>query len=208
MALPVISPIRRPKGGIVLAAALTAIILLVIVLAASYLGQKAKRTRAMTELAARVLTLELNLGKGTLKEPLAYQPFHRFIVPGSQAAKWTQWILTQDLAAPTLRPKASHWWTRRAAVVTTRHGHPIVTLNIYWWRTFQPRGESTGIAAVSMRLRHTPRGWKVNGLAWNSNPGLGPNQPDSFAYDFQKLTGIGPPPQGDPPPLKPRANNP
>jgi len=206
---------RTPLIGIG-AGILAAVIALGVYLGSSYISRHDQRTTELTRVAQKVLTLELNLGKWpqtrSLSPASAYRPFDRWLVPKSQAAYWTQWVLNQDLAVahnkPQIRLAAAHWWTRRVPTLSAHKTYTTVLFNVYWWKKFDPKGESTGTAEVAINLVKTRRGWAVNGIFWDSNPGSGPDQPDSFAYDFDHLAGATVPPQGDPPPLRPRVNNP
>jgi hypothetical protein len=194
---------------------IAALVGVAVVLGATVMEHRAAKEAALIHLAEKIMTMEMQVGQrpSSPSQPAdVYRPFRRFIVPGSQAAKWTQWVMAQDIAAfkgpSPIRPVASHWWVRRPAVIVHEARETTVQLSIYWWKTFAPRGESTGTATVSVGLQKTAKGWRVNGIGWDSNPGAGPDQPDSFAYDLQNLAGVTSPPQGDPPALKPQVNNP
>ena len=164
--------------------------------------------------ASRVLTMELRVAQAspTASFQHRYRPFRRWLMPGSQAAKFTQWLLQQDMSlnrgGPPLVQENSHWSARKPPIIS-RHGDDIaVVLNFFWQRTFLPAGHSQGSATLTVLFQERDRRWQISALAWNSNPASGPIHPNSFAYDFTDLAGSPTLPQSDPPGLRPRVSNP
>jgi hypothetical protein len=178
-----------------------------------------RKSEALVSVAQRMLSLELNLGEtqdaATLSLSSGYRPFRKLVVPGSQAALYTRAMLNQYVVVESGRhpliPRAAHWWTAKPPSIKVHHGYTTVVLSVYWWKKFSPAGETSGQATISVNLQPAhagSRNWQVNGVFWNLSPSSGPDAPDSFAYHLNRLTGVPTPPEGDPPPLKPRVSNP
>lgn len=186
----------------------------VIVVGVGWVQREHRQNQLLLGTANHLLALEFDHGDAgsqlSRSMSAAYHPFRRWIIPGSGAAKFTHWQLQQSVNAgpDALTPRTVHWWTRRAPVISKQLGYTMVRLNVYWSRTFSPTGMSTGTAEVGFQLEHTRSGWRAENVFWHSDPGQGPNEPDSFQYDFQDLFAQPAPPQSDPPYLKPQVNNP
>ncbi len=208
---PTRTPFRPPRALLIVASCVLA---LGMAAAGSWVVQRQRFQAGFLHTARRILSMELSLPQAspTASFQRRYRPFRRWLMPGSQAAKYTRWLLQLDMSPTSGTARLvqinSQWSTRRPPIIS-HHGNYIgVLLNFYWKRSYLPAGHSQGFAILTVLFQQRHRRWQVSGLTWNSNPGLGPNHPNSFTYDFSDLAGTPIPPQGNPPGLKPRVSNP
>lgn len=173
--------------------------------------EKAQSEAPALVLARRYLTLELHLGESrTGSFATLYRPFRPLVVPRSQAADFTRWIIAETLPRPAgLRVTAVNWRPRRPVVAAAKGRHLAVQISYFWQRTFQSRGRTGGMATVRFTLTQGRHGYRISAVGWNAIPSVSAaNQHTSFAYDLDRIRSVPTPPMGMPPSLKPRVNNP
>ncbi|PSR28732.1 MAG: hypothetical protein C7B46_18955 [Sulfobacillus benefaciens] len=121
------------------------------------------------------------------------------LVPGSQAALWTQWIWSQAHPHPALRYQVRSILFSPSGISATMNSstESTVSLDFVITRTLIPKGQSRITGAATVFLSRDQGSWRVYGLTYNYSPQATTTPPSAaFQWDLWHLNPIPPLPQG------------
>jgi hypothetical protein len=159
---------------------------------------RAATKHQLTTIALEVLRQEALIGSPTHLHSLP-KILEQRLVPGSQAALWTQWVWSQTHPHPALRYHVRSVLFSPSGISATVNSstESTVSLEFVITRTLIPKGQSQVTGAATVFLSRDQGSWRVYGLTYNYSPASTITPPSTaLQWDLWHLNPVPPSPQG------------
>ncbi len=187
---------RRWSFGIWGGTALLGIALLVV--GAHIWQQHQAMNQRVSAVAVTVLRQEAFIGSRSSDSQIPSQLTHQ-LVPGSQAALWTDWVWSQSHPKTPLRYAIKSVRFLASGITASVNSPTSATVSLAFTvtRSLAPKGQSQVTGAATVYLSRSGQSWQVYGLTYNYSPRASITSPSSaYQWDLWHLNPTARLPQG------------